>query len=97
MNCTTGGEMFFFLFSHPSDDTGGGLVVVCMTSFTSMLGVTSYVRLLNCYMGQHSLQFLYFKGFCLVHAFIQQAGMIFWYHECSFLQRAKGRRFSSQL
>lgn len=30
-------------------DTSGGLVVVCMTSFTSMLGVTSYVRLLNCY------------------------------------------------
>lgn len=33
----------------PSSDTGGGLVVVCMTSFTSMIGVTSYVRLLNCY------------------------------------------------
>ena len=34
---------------------GGGLVVVCMTSFASMFGVTSYVRLLNCYMGlQHA-------------------------------------------
>lgn len=38
-----------------SVDTGGGLVVVCMTSFASVFGVTSYVRLLNCYMGhQHS-------------------------------------------
>lgn len=32
-----------------SAHAGGGLVVVCMTSFTSMIGVTSYVRLLNCY------------------------------------------------
>lgn len=51
-------EDFFFFLSlsfSSSVDTGGGLVVVCMTSFTSMFGVTSYVRLLNCYTGhQHS-------------------------------------------
>lgn len=35
--------------SSSLSDICGGLVVVCMTSFTSMLGVTSYVRLLNCY------------------------------------------------
>lgn len=43
-------EIFDFFFSFKAD-IGGGLVVVCMTSFTSMFGVTSYVRLLNCYMG----------------------------------------------
>lgn len=43
----------YFFFS--AVDIGGGLVVVCMTSFTSMLGVTSYVRLLNCYMGHQPL------------------------------------------
>lgn len=55
-------EDFFFFFSSSSSsvDIGGGLVVVCMTSFTSMFGVTSYVRLLNCYMGQqHSHTFIF--------------------------------------
>ena len=50
---------FLIFFSVSSSvDIGGGLVVVCMTSFTSMFGVTSYVRLLNCYTGHlHSHRF----------------------------------------
>lgn len=43
------GSYFLSRVSSSLLDTCGGLVVVCMTSFTSMLGVTSYVRLLNCY------------------------------------------------
>lgn len=35
-------------------------MVVCMTSFTSMLGVTSYVRLLNCYTGLRPVCLLVF-------------------------------------
>lgn len=49
--------VFFFSPNSPAD-TCGGLVVVCMTSFTSMLGVTSYVRLLNCYTGLRPVHLL---------------------------------------
>lgn len=72
----------FFRFSS-SVDIGGGLVVVCMTSFTSMFGVTSYVRLLNCYMGhQHSHSF--FLSDVLPFTSLYQVRMIFWSGEHSF-------------
>lgn len=58
-------EKTFLPAFSSSVDTGGGLVVVCMTSFTSMFGVTSYVRLLNCYMGhQHFHTFSLFGLNC---------------------------------
>ncbi len=47
-------------------DLGGGLVVVCMTSFTSKFGVTSYVRLLNCYMGHQKPH----RWICVVNALV---------------------------
>lgn len=64
-----------------SVDIGGGLVVVCMTSFTSMFGVTSYVRLLNCYMGHQDPSA---HTFCFPQAFIRQVRRIFRSNEHSF-------------
>lgn len=73
------GDIFFscFLLSSPAD-IGGGLVVVCMTSFTSLFGVTSYVRLLNCYMGHHC-----FYCFFLSQALVRQVRVMFGFNENS--------------
>ena len=70
-------EKTFLPFFSSSVDTGGGLVVVCMTSFTSMFGVTSYVRLLNCYMGhQHFHTFSLFALNCFT-GFLSDGEMSF--------------------
>lgn len=81
-------EVFFssFFSYNSSVDIGGGLVVVCMTSFTSMFGVTSYVRLLNCYMGHQPSH----ESHCFLlrimpfTSFYQMGRMIFWSNENSF-------------
>lgn len=88
MRGSGGNQKIFCLFSVSSSvDIGGGLVVVCMTSFTSMFGVTSYVRLLNCYMGHlHSHRFSQVS--CLLQACVRKVRMIYWSNENScFLQK----------
>lgn len=84
-------EDFFAFFSVSSSvDIGGGLVVVCMTSFTSMFGVTSYVRLLNCYMGHLHSHRLSQVSVLLQVCCIRKVRMICWSNENScFLQREK--------
>lgn len=89
MHCGRWAKICFLL---PSVDIGGGLVVVCMTSFTSMFGVTSYVRLLNCYTGHqrsHKSEVIFFF---LLQAFTRQVRKIFWSNVTSFFLRKKRQR-----
>lgn len=98
-------KLFYFFSFSSAVDTGGGLVVVCMTSFTSMLGVTSYVRLLNCYMGHqlsnksHFLKTCFVFFFFFYKLFIVQVRTTLWSsHNLYFLHRQPGDcEFASHL